>query len=124
MTDAGSDATWWHVTARENIPPREGRSVRLAGRDIAIFNLGDRFLAVDDRCPHQGGPLSDGIVVGSSVVCPLHAWKVNLHNGGVERPKTGCDLKVRTYPVRVDGDIVAVAVPACGRVRAAAGEAT
>jgi nitrite reductase (NADH) small subunit len=57
--------------------------VRFGDREIAIFNLGDRFLAVDNRCPHKGGPLSDGIVSGATVVCPLHAWKVNLETGSV-----------------------------------------
>ena len=54
--------TWTRVTACDNIPPREGRAVSLAGREIAIFNLGDRFLAVDNQCPHRAGPLADGIV--------------------------------------------------------------
>ena len=77
---------WVRVTRSETVPLREGRAVTLAGREIAIFNLGDRFLATDNQCPHQGGPLCDGIVAGDSVVCPLHAWKVRLDSGVVERP--------------------------------------
>ena len=53
-----NDRHWIRVTPCENIPPREGRAAMVGGREIAIFNLGDRFLAVDNRCPHQGGPLS------------------------------------------------------------------
>ena len=64
-----------------DIPPREGRALILGGREIAIFNLGTRFLAIDNRCPHKGGPLSDGIVSANTVVCPLHAWKINLETG-------------------------------------------
>ena len=69
------------VTPCDNIPLREGRAVTLGDREIAIFNLGDRFLATDNRCPHRGGPLCDGIVAGGSVVCPLHAWKVKPRHG-------------------------------------------
>lgn len=85
------------------IPMREGRALQIGDRDLAIFNLGDRFLAVDGRCPHQGGPLCDGIVSGETVVCPLHAWKINLASGSVERPHA-VKACVRTYPTHfVDG---------------------
>ena len=95
------------VTAVGNIPPNEGRPVSIGGRDLAIFNLGDSFRAIDNRCPHSGGPLCDGIVSGSSVVCPLHAWKINLETGAVERPSQGAGLQVATYPVSVvDGVVV------------------
>ncbi len=102
---------WVRVTACENIPPREGRPVRLGDRDIAIFNLGDRFFATDAQCPHKGGPLCDGIVTGSSVVCPLHAWKVDLDTGHVVRPTAGKDHCVTTYPTRVEDGIVSVGLP-------------
>ena len=90
------------------IPPREGRSVLIEDREIAIFNLGDSFLATDSRCPHKGGPLCDGIVTGRSVVCPLHAWKINLESGAIERPGTADHFAVQTYPVRIDDGIVTV----------------
>ncbi len=72
---------WTRIALRDDIPLREGRAVKVGNREIAIFNLGDRFLAVDNRCPHKGGPLADGIVSGASVVCPLHAWKMSLETG-------------------------------------------
>lgn len=85
------------------IPVREGRALRVGDRELAIFNLGDRFVAVDGHCPHQGGPLCDGIVSGDTVVCPLHAWKINLASGAVERPQA-VKACVRTYPTQiVDG---------------------
>jgi len=117
-----SEARWIRVTTRDNIPPREGRPVSLPGWDIALFNLGDRFLAVENRCPHQGGPLADGIVSGCAVVCPLHAWKINLETGDVERPggAPGC---VRTFATSVDGDVVLVELPASTFVRDSEGEA-
>jgi len=102
---------WVRVTPTENVPPREGRAVLIGDREIALFNLGDHFLATDNQCPHQGGPLCDGIVTGSSVVCPLHAWKVNLANGEVERPTHGKDHCVATYPARVEDGVVLIGLP-------------
>jgi nitrite reductase (NADH) small subunit len=102
---------WVRVTAAGNVPVREGREVLVGGRAIALFNLGDRFLAVDNRCPHRQGPLCDGIVTGTSVVCPLHAWKVNLERGGVERPSTASRACVETYPTRLDDGVVSIGLP-------------
>jgi len=106
-----SDVQWVRVIRAEALPLREGRAVALAGRELALFNLGDQVLATDNRCPHQGGPLCDGIVTGESVVCPLHAWKVNLANGSVERPAQGKEHCVTTYPVRVEDSVVVVGLP-------------
>lgn len=101
---------WFRVTGCENIPLREGKAVELAGRRIAIFNLGHSFLAVDDRCPHRGGPLSDGIVSGSTVVCPLHAWAFHLTTGSVaNHPES--QACVATFPVRVEDGLLWVEVP-------------
>ena len=106
-----NDSRWVRVTTTGSIPRREGRAVTLAGRQLAIFNLGDRYLALENRCPHAGGPLSDGIVSGCAVVCPLHAWKVRLDTGGVERPGSASAC-VRTFPTRVEGDVVLVELDA------------
>lgn len=94
-------ARWIEVGPCSDVPPREGRLVIIDGREIAVFNLGDRFTAMDNRCPHKGGPLSDGLVAGNAVVCPLHAWRINLESGVVERPCGGADAVV-TYPTRVE----------------------
>jgi nitrite reductase (NADH) small subunit len=106
-----NDHRWIRVTAVDNLPLREGRAVTLGDRDVAFFNLGDRVLAADNECPHQGGPLCDGIVTGDSVVCPLHAWKVNLMTGDVERPSHGKDHCVSTYPTRIEDGIVIIGLP-------------
>jgi nitrite reductase (NADH) small subunit len=102
---------WIRVTTSDNIPPREGRAVSVAGREIAIFNLGLHFLAVDNQCPHKAGPLADGIVTGTSVVCPLHTWKISLVDGRVERPSGAGDAGVAAYPTRVEDGVVVVGVP-------------
>ncbi len=101
---------WVRITDCDNIPLREGRAVKVGDREIAIFNLGDRFLAVDNRCPHKGGPLSEGIVSGNTVVCPLHAWKVDLECGAVKKP-AGVQSCVPTFRTRVEAGIVLLEVP-------------
>lgn len=100
------NAKWIRVTKTENIPVREGRAVEIDGDEIAIFNLGDRFVAIENACPHRGGPLADGIVSGSTVICPLHAYKICLDTGNVEKPDV-C-VRVDTYPVRVENGVVLV----------------
>ena len=105
-----NDYAWVRITAHNSIPLREGRTVTVAGREIAIFNLGYRVLAIDNRCPHRAGPLSDGIVTGTSVVCPLHGWRVALQTGAVERP-AGTSACVETYPVRIDNGVIVVGLP-------------
>jgi len=96
---------WIRITACENIPLREGRAVKVGGNEIAIFNLGDHFLAVDNRCPHNGGPLADGIVSGTTVVCPLHAWKIDLECGSVTKPANTA-VCLRTFPTRIDEGVL------------------
>ena len=116
--DTGGRSRWIRVTVCDNIPPREGRAARVGDREIAVFNLGDRVLAVDSRCPHERGPLADGIVAGDCVVCPLHGWKVSLETGAVERPATASAC-VRTYPTRVEEGVVLVELPADLKARSA-----
>jgi nitrite reductase (NADH) small subunit len=98
--------SWIRITQAENIPPREGRSVRIGDLDVAVFNLGDRFTAVENRCPHSGGPLADGIVGGTTVTCPLHNWRICLDSGFVTK---GCEegtQSVKTFPVKIEDGIV------------------
>ena len=107
-----NEIRWIRVAGCEWIPPREGRSVCIGSREIAVFNLGDRFLATDNECPHKGGPLCDGIVTGRAVVCPLHGWKINLESGAIERPAAAGHAGVQSYPVRIERGVVAVGIPA------------
>ena len=78
---------WIRITNVENIPVRQGRAVKLGGRELAIFNLGGGFRTMENRCPHRGGPLADGIVAGEDVICPLHNWRLSLDSGSVCQPK-------------------------------------
>jgi nitrite reductase (NADH) small subunit len=101
------------VTPVENIPLREGRQVRLGSTEIAIFNLGERFVAIENRCPHSGGPLSEGIVSNfdgaTTVTCPLHNWRICVDSGNVAKPsgETAC---VRSYQTSVEDGIVVIAM--------------
>jgi nitrite reductase (NADH) small subunit len=96
---------WVRIARCSDIPLREGRAVKIGSREIAIFNLGDRFLALDNRCPHKGGPLADGIVSGASVVCPLHAWKFGLETGeGVN--SASASHCIETVPTRVKDGVI------------------
>ena len=105
-----SEMTWVRATECENIPLREGRAIQVGDREIAIFNLGDRFLAVENRCPHRSGPLADGIVSGTNIVCPLHAWKFSLETGrGAGGPAAASCIE--TFPTRVEQDVILIALP-------------
>jgi len=104
---------WVRVTPVDSIPLREGRSAKIGGRDIAIFNLGDRFLAVENRCPHRGGPLADGIISGSTVVCPLHAWKIDLASGSVTNQAADAPC-VEAFRTRVENGVIAIELSAVG----------
>ena len=94
------DQNWLDVGSVTEVPYRGSRLVATARGNIAIFKAFDgRIFALWDKCPHKGGPLSQGIVNGHSVTCPLHNWVIELENGEVQGPDGGCARKV---PVKVD----------------------
>ena len=101
---------WIRITTEQSIPPREGRTVQLGGRSIALFNTGSEFLAVDNRCPHGGGPLADGIVGGATVTCPMHNWRICLPTGNVTKPCDSAAPEVQTYRTKVEEGIVLLAL--------------
>ncbi len=83
----------WQVICRvDDIPVLGARRVaRERGMDVALFrNDRDQVFALLDRCPHKGGPLSQGIVFGTSVACPLHNWTIGLDDGCAKAPDVGC----------------------------------
>ncbi|HEX9627689.1 MAG TPA: nitrite reductase small subunit NirD [Acidiferrobacterales bacterium] len=95
---------WLEVCSLDDIPRLGARVVRLPEGDIAVFRTADdEVFALLDRCPHKGGPLSQGIVHGRQVACPLHNWNIALDCGQAVAPDQGC---VPSYPVRVDGERV------------------
>lgn len=85
-------ADWLRVCKLDDIPVLGARRVsREAAVAVAVFrNAEDRVFALLDRCPHRGGPLSQGIVFGDSVACPLHNWTIGLNDGCAKAPDEGC----------------------------------
>jgi nitrite reductase (NADH) small subunit len=98
-------ADWKLVCRVEDIPVLGSRRVaRPQGMDVAVFrNDANQVFALLDRCPHNGGPLSQGIVFGTSVACPLHNWTIGLDDGCAKQPDEGCTQK---FSVKVEGDAV------------------
>ena len=94
--DGGSKkAEWLDIGTLDDIPRQGARTVTTPRGDIAVFRtLGDEVFAVDDRCPHKGGPLSQGIVHGRSVTCPLHNWVIDLASGEAAAPDHGCVKRI------------------------------
>jgi len=97
-------ADWIDVCRIDDIPKKGARVVRTADGDIAVFRTGeDEIFALRDKCPHKGGPLSQGIVHGKRVACPLHDWKIHLETGLAVAPDEGCAAR---FPVRLEDDRV------------------
>ncbi|HEU4622913.1 MAG TPA: nitrite reductase small subunit NirD [Burkholderiaceae bacterium] len=106
--NARAETSWVDVCAVDDLPALGARTVPRAGRAaIAIFRTatGEVF-ALDDRCPHKGGPLSQGIVFGKRVACPLHNWTIELSTGEAVAPDRGC---AHVHPVRVENGRVLLA---------------
>jgi len=98
------DDSWIEIGKLKEIPRLGARVVRTRDGDIAIFRTADdEVFALRDECPHKGGPLSQGIVHGKRVACPLHDWKIHLDSGFAAAPDEGCSA---SFPVRLDGDAV------------------
>jgi nitrite reductase (NADH) small subunit len=99
---------WLTIGRVEDIPRLGARVVRTKRGDIAVFRTADdRVFALDDRCPHKGGPLSQGIVHGLRVTCPLHSLLVDLRDGRAVAPDEGC---VASHPVRIENGQVVLAI--------------
>ena len=95
-----SQAVWTRVCLLEDIPQLGARVVKSAHGNIAVFrNAEDEVFALLDKCPHKGGPLSQGIVFGRKVACPLHNWNIGLDDGQAVAPDHGC---ARRFPVRLE----------------------
>ena len=96
---------WIDIGTLDAIPVRGARVVKSAFGCIAVFRTAENeAYALEDKCPHKAGPLSQGIVHGSSVTCPLHNWVISLSTGEAQGADKG---QVRTFPLRVeDGRIL------------------
>ena len=100
---------WFRAARAADIPPGEGRAVRVDGRWVALFHDPERgFLAIDDTCPHQGASLGEGIFHDGRVICPWHGWVFDARSGACVRVP---GISVACYATRRDGDDVLVELP-------------
>ncbi|MGK9052771.1 nitrite reductase small subunit NirD [Neorhizobium sp. CSC1952] len=99
----------WHPIGEiSDIPLRGARCVKTPHMNIAVFRTGeDEVHAIENRCPHKGGPLSEGIVHGNAVTCPLHNWVISLETGKALGADEG---EVRVIPVRNEGGRLSIAL--------------
>lgn len=101
---------WIEVCPLEDIPRLGARVINTDLGDIAVFRTAqDEVFALHDRCPHQGGPLSQGIVYDRRVACPLHNWVIALDTGEATGPDTGC---TKRFSVKMENDVVYLALTA------------
>ena len=96
---------WIEICPVEEVPRQGSRVARIPEVGvIAIFRtVDDEIFALRDKCPHKGGPLSQGIVHGKKVACPLHDWKIALDTGLAVAPDVGCAAR---YPVKVENGLI------------------
>ena len=96
------DQEWTSVCAVDAVPILGARVIqRLSGGNVAVFRTEEsKVFALLDSCPHKGGPLSQGIVYGERVACPLHNWQIGLADGCAQAPDTGCTVR---FDTRVEG---------------------
>lgn len=97
-------AVRYKVADLTELSARIGKTVELEGREMALFLLDNgNVRAIENRCPHKGGTLAEGIVSGEYVYCTLHDWKISLQDGRVQAPDTGC---IQTFEAVVEGNEV------------------
>ena len=100
-------SNWIEVGQLSNIPRLGSRVVEHNGNEIAIFRTAeDNIFALRNKCPHKNGPLSEGIVRGNKVACPLHNWNIDLTSGEAVAPDKGC---ARRYEIKLEGGVISVA---------------
>ena len=99
---------WVAIGSLNDIPRRGARCVKNGGMTIAVFRTADdKVYALEDKCPHRNGPLSQGIVHDGCVTCPLHNWVISLETGKAQGADKG---ETASFPVRLDGDTIMLAI--------------
>lgn len=101
---------WIEVGKVSDIPKLGARVVEVAAGNIAVFRTAeDKIFAIADKCPHKGGQLSQGLVMGNKVACPMHDWKIELEAGTAVAPDEGC---AATYPIKMEGEKIMLSLTA------------
>jgi nitrite reductase (NADH) small subunit len=101
---------WYDICAFDDVPALGARTVRIGAREIAVFRTADDLVfALENRCPHKGGPLAEGIVHGRKVACPLHNWVIDLESGKATGADEGC---AEEFPVKLESGRIRLGLPA------------
>ena len=95
------------VASVNDIKPGEGKTMTANGKEIAMFNVGGEFFAIDNICAHRGGPLGEGMLDGNVVTCPWHGWRYDVKTGA---SAVMPNIKQKSFPVKLEGDDVLVEV--------------
>jgi len=95
------------VAKLDEVPAGASKTVVIGEREIALFNVGGTYYAIDNFCPHQGGPLADGWLEGTTVTCPWHAWCFDLRDG---KMTLGDFASVERFDVQVEGSTIMVSL--------------
>jgi len=104
MNKEASTMAWYELGSIKDIPLRGSRTVDLGEQRIGVFRTAtDKIYALEDKCPHKGGPLSQGIVHDNCVTCPLHNFVISLESGEAQGADDG---SVKTYPIKVVDELV------------------
>jgi nitrite reductase/ring-hydroxylating ferredoxin subunit len=101
--------TFVRVADVKDIPVSEALVIEEQGHSIAIFNVSGNLHAMNNICPHQGGPLGEGIMDGHNIICPLHGWQFDCRNG--EAVGDGHGVSVQVYQVKTEGNDILVEIP-------------
>ncbi|MEQ1697304.1 MAG: nitrite reductase small subunit NirD [Hyphomicrobiaceae bacterium] len=110
------ETRWIDVGSVDDVPMLGARVIKTPSGCVAVFRTGpDEVFAIDDRCPHKGGPLSQGIVHDKSVTCPLHNWVIDLASGEAKGADKG---SVRTIATKVEAGRLLIDETACTRLKA------
>ncbi|MBS3171678.1 non-heme iron oxygenase ferredoxin subunit [Candidatus Woesearchaeota archaeon] len=91
------------VANKSEVKEDQGKLVNVNGKELALFNIKGEFFAIENICPHRGGPLSEGFLEGNNVNCPWHGWQFDVKTGQNIMPGIG---KLNTYKVLVEGEEV------------------
>ncbi len=89
------------VAQKSEVQEGQGKLVNVNGKEIALFNLNNEFFAIDNACPHKGGPLAEGFLEENKVTCPFHGWQFDVKTGQNLMPELG---KVNSYKVLVENE--------------------
>ena len=97
---------WTRIASKSELPaPGEAKEFDCNGKLVCVANVGGELSALDNVCPHRGGPLGQGVIEGTKIVCPWHGWQFDAKTGAVGHAP---DQRVATYHLKVEGDDVLV----------------